>query len=88
MSPTPSRWTLERRIPAWGVVLLIFTCLGSGIGAAMAAGQLTQRVDTLEERSRDAAQDHDLLLSVRGDIRALQAAVDRIENRQIKEGGQ
>jgi len=88
MPALPERWTLERKIPAWGIVVLALTCMGSGAGAAMAMGRLAERVNTLEAAAARAGQDHDLLLSVQGDLKSVQAAVERIERRQIESQGQ
>ena len=85
MSQEPPRWTLERKVPLWAVFALIITCLSAGVGAAASAAVLAQRVTTLEERSRMAAEDHDLLISMQADLKTLQAVILRIENRQIKE---
>jgi len=84
----PPRWTLDRKIPAWGIVVLTLTCMGSGAGAAMAMGRLAERVNALEAAASRAGQDHDVLLSVQGDLKSVQAAVERIERRQIESQGQ
>jgi len=87
MPPLPERWTVDRKVPLWALAALVITCTTSGVGAAMAMGQLKERVNNLEAAAARAGQDHDLLISVQADLKTVQAAVERIERRQIERTG-
>lgn len=79
------RWSLDRRVPLWAIISLLFTLVGAGSGVAMSTGRLTHRIEMLEERSRTAIHDHDLLVGMRADLNAVMVSLDRIEKRQFEE---
>lgn len=84
MSGPMPRWTLDRRIPVWGIILLVGTCLSSGVGAAAVVGASAQRLDTLESKVAAMQADHDLLTGVAKDVGSLSRDMDRLMDCQFE----
>ena len=79
-----SRLSLDKRIPLIALIMLGLTCACSGVGAAVQVGQLKARFDEMSARQAATDRDHDTLIEVKADVRAIKDAIDRMEARQAR----
>lgn len=47
------KWALDRRIPAWGVVLFVLSVLGSGAGAVAFGAVASERLTAVERKQAE-----------------------------------